>query len=176
MSVTEDFVSRCVAVASEDKAMLAVKEVIEQATRDGRIQDELSHQLGLHLLHLSDDLTVVNVVAPKRSDYALPHRAHDHRMWAVIGILEGQEENRFYRHSEDSIVPSGDRVLDAGEILVLGSDAIHSVSNPSVDRLTCALHVYGGDLVNAARSMWCEPELREEPYNVRRVTGTTLAD
>jgi predicted metal-dependent enzyme (double-stranded beta helix superfamily) len=154
--------------------MLAVQGVVEQAIRDQRVEAELSNEVGIRVLHLSDGLTVANVVAPKRSNYALPRRPHDHRMWAVIGIMQGQEENEFFRRSKGTLVSSGGRLVDEQDVLVLGSDVIHSVGNPSVDRVTCALHVYGGDLVHAARSMWTEPDWRERPYDAKYVTGTTL--
>ncbi len=45
------------------------------------------------MLYRDDDLTVLHVVwAPGMSIYP-----HDHRMWAVIGIYSGQEDNAFYR-------------------------------------------------------------------------------
>jgi predicted metal-dependent enzyme (double-stranded beta helix superfamily) len=176
VSATEEFVSRCITAATEDKAMIAVKEVVERALRDKSVEAELASDVGIRVLHLSDDLTVINVDAPKRSDYALPRRPHDHRMWAVIGIMQGQEDNEFFRRSGDTIGPAGGRLLDEGDVLVLGSDVIHSVGNPSADRLTCALHVYGGDLLNATRSMWNEPDWREEPYDVKRVTGTAFRE
>jgi predicted metal-dependent enzyme (double-stranded beta helix superfamily) len=175
MSATDEFVSRSITAAAEETPMLAVKEIVEQTLRDKRVEAELSTDVGLRVLHLSDDLTVLNVVAPRRRDYALPRRPHDHRMWAVIGIMEGQEDNEFFRRADDTIVPSGGRRVDTGEVLLLGSDVIHSFGNPLSDHVTCALHVYGGDLVNARRSMWNEPDWREEPYDVKKATGTTFA-
>jgi predicted metal-dependent enzyme (double-stranded beta helix superfamily) len=37
--------------------------------------------------------------------------------------------------------------------VALGSDIIHSVINP-IDRLTGAIHIYGGDFFTAERSEW----------------------
>jgi predicted metal-dependent enzyme (double-stranded beta helix superfamily) len=49
----------------------------------------------LSLLHHNDDLTVLHVVwAPKMNLYR-----HEHRMWAVIGIYAGEEQNEFFRRS-----------------------------------------------------------------------------
>ena len=42
----------------------------------------------------------------------------------------------------------------------LGSDIIHSVLNP-IDRLTCAIHIYGGDFFVAERSEWDSLTLQE---------------
>ena len=47
---------------------------------------------GFFLLHHDDDLTILHVVwAPRMAIYP-----HDHRMWAVIGMYTGQEDNAFY--------------------------------------------------------------------------------
>ena len=42
---------------------------------------------------------------------------------------------------------------------------IHSVSNP-LDRLTAAIHVYGGDFVNQPRSQWGPGAREERPYDM----------
>ena len=48
---------------------------------------------GLELLHHVPDLTVINIAwAPHMR--LMPH---DHRMWAVIGIYCGREDNQFFR-------------------------------------------------------------------------------
>jgi hypothetical protein len=46
-------------------------------------------------------------------------------------------------------------------------DVIHSVNNP-LDRITAALHVYGGDLLAAPRSMWDSETLMEGPIDLAR--------
>ena len=60
---------------------------------------------GLTALHRSADLTILNVVwAPRMT--IMPH---DHRMWAVIGIYTGREDNIFWRR-----LPGGRPVEAAG--------------------------------------------------------------
>jgi hypothetical protein len=68
MSATDELVSRSITAAAEETPMLAVKEIVEQTLRDKRVEAELSTDVGLRVLHLSDDLTVLNVVAPRRRD------------------------------------------------------------------------------------------------------------
>src|SRR3546814_1116428 len=52
---------------------------------------------GIQKLHHADDLTVLNVVwAPRMT--IMPH---NHRMWAVIGIYTGREDNVFWRRVPD---------------------------------------------------------------------------
>src|SRR3546814_19965992 len=55
--------------------------------------------------------------------------------------------------------------MDERDAVWLGATAIHSVTNP-LDRLTGALHVYGGDFFGTARSEWDEETLEEAPYDV----------
>ena len=93
---------------------------------------------------------------------------HDHRMWALISIYAGTEDNRFYRRDDRELVDSGERRVETGEICSLGVQTIHSVRNPT-DRLTGAIHVYGGDFVNQPRSQWRPPDGIEGPYDPAEV-------
>ena len=119
---------------------------------------------GMEILYNDEDLTVINFIwAPKMTIYP-----HDHRMWATIGIYGGAEDNTLWRRGEERIAPAGCRTLEDGEVISLGADAIHSVHNPRA-AYTGAIHVYGGDFVNAPRSQWDPDTLLEEPYDIDRV-------
>jgi predicted metal-dependent enzyme (double-stranded beta helix superfamily) len=171
VSATEEFVNHCLHAVTEDRAASAVKEIVERAVRDANLVGELSDQPGLRRLYHSDALTVAHVVIPKRRADAPSPVAHDHRMWAVIGMMRGSEDNEFFRRSAQTVVASGGRVLVEGDVVALGKETIHAVKNPSSDWPSSALHVYGGDLKGAERSMWCDPERIEERYDFTRVTG-----
>ena len=96
---------------------------------------------------------------------------HDHRMWAAIAIYAGQEDNAFYRRDAESrrtLVESGGKEIVTGDVLLLGDDAIHSVAN-SRDRLTAAIHVYGGDFVHQPRSQWGPGPVEERPFDMNVV-------
>jgi predicted metal-dependent enzyme (double-stranded beta helix superfamily) len=93
---------------------------------------------------------------------------HDHRMWAAIGIYGGQEDNTFYRRSDGRLVASGGKDLRRRDVVLLGDDTVHAVHNP-LKRYTGAIHVYGGDFVNTARSQWDPQTLLEEPYDLGAV-------
>jgi predicted metal-dependent enzyme (double-stranded beta helix superfamily) len=93
---------------------------------------------------------------------------HDHRMWAAIGIYAGQEDNEFFRREGPglkTLTASGGKELKVGDVLVLGRDAIHAVTNPTAG-LTAAIHVYGGDLVNEPRSQWGPGPVEERRYDM----------
>ena len=95
-------------------------------------------------LYQSETLTILNVIwAPKMT--IMPH---DHRMWAVIGVYSGREDNIFWRRvpgvGGGKLEAAGARALSTGDAEPLGHNIIHSVTNP-IRRLTGAIHVYGGD-------------------------------
>ena len=78
---------------------------------------------------------------------------HNHTMWAVIGVYEGQEDNTFYRRGETGIEEVGRTAIRAGDAQVLAPDVIHRIANRASTPLK-AIHVYGGDLLGTDRSMW----------------------
>jgi predicted metal-dependent enzyme (double-stranded beta helix superfamily) len=160
----DDFLDRCQHAAGEAEPRRAVREVLERAMAT---PDEVAAALspsegGLTVLHRSAALTVMHVVwAPRMALYP-----HDHLMWAAIGIYAGQEDNAFYRRTapgQGVLVESGGRQLRAGDTALLGDDAIHAVTNPG-DRLTGAIHAYGGDFVDQPRSQWGPGPREERPY------------
>jgi quercetin dioxygenase-like cupin family protein len=112
-------------------------------------------------LYRSPELTVLNVtLAP--GVLSIPH---DHRMWAVVGIYEGEETNTFYRRGSDGLEESNHRTVLAGDAIVLGADVVHAIANP-LTTPTLGLHVYGGDLLGAERSMWDPDAGAEHAYDV----------
>ncbi|MDE2200721.1 MAG: hypothetical protein KGJ41_17055 [Rhodospirillales bacterium] len=119
---------------------------------------------GIDVLYRSNQITVVNLVWGQRMSI-MPH---NHNMWALIGIYTGREDNIFWRRMPGAdpreITAAGARSLCAGDVDVLGRDIIHSVLNP-IDRLTGAIHIYGGDFVAAERSQWDAENLREKPFD-----------
>jgi predicted metal-dependent enzyme (double-stranded beta helix superfamily) len=132
------------------------------------VSTALQAEPGVELLHRSDDLTVLSVVIAAGLPATLPH---DHRMWAVVGIYGGQEDNQFFRRADGALVESGGRSLRASDTLAMGDDTIHAIHNPLDHSALAAIHVYGGDLIAAERSMWTQPDLDEQPYDDTRVIG-----
>ena len=97
---------------------------------------------------------------------------HNHRMWAVIGIYTGREDNVFWRRIADDphgrVEAAGAKALCVRDAEPLGHNIIHSVTNP-IPRLTGAIHVYGGDFFNVERSEWDPELLLEQPYDTARM-------
>ncbi len=97
---------------------------------------------------------------------------HDRRIWAVIGVYTGGEDNIFWHWLAASaggrIEAAGAKSLGERDAEPLGRDILHSVTNP-LPRLTGAIHVYGGDFYAAPRSEWDPETLIERPYDRDRI-------
>jgi predicted metal-dependent enzyme (double-stranded beta helix superfamily) len=162
----DELVSECRAALQEAKPALAVKEVVERAVADPATARAFTPDRSeFNVLHRADDLTVLHIgLAP-----SLGSVPHDHRMWAVVGIIDGQEDNTFFRRAPDELVTSGGRSLQNRDVLVMGDDTIHAIRNPKTHYVS-ALHVYGGDLIGAERSEWDRAGKVEQAYDHVRFT------
>jgi predicted metal-dependent enzyme (double-stranded beta helix superfamily) len=165
----DELLSDCRQALTESEPRRATRDVLERTVAQ---PDEVSGALqpregGIAVLYNAPDLTVVHAVwAPGMRLFP-----HDHRMWAAIAIYAGQEDNAFYRRDATqarALVDSGGKAITAGEVLLLGDDAIHSVAN-SRDCLTAAIHVYGGDFVHQPRSQWGPGPVEERPFDMNDV-------
>jgi predicted metal-dependent enzyme (double-stranded beta helix superfamily) len=99
MFETERFVADCRAAFAQDPTHKAVREVLTRAVFD---PTAVLKGLGepqraeIRKLFHSDSLTILNVVwAP-----GMMVMPHNHRMWAVIGIYTGREDNVFWRREK----------------------------------------------------------------------------
>ncbi len=162
----ERFIEDCRSAVAEDDARRAVHEVVTQAVaKKSRVIAALDEpkRAGVEKLYHASDLTILHLIwGPDMT--IMPH---DHRMWAVIGIYTGAEDNIFWRREGQRLRAAGARALRAGETAVLGPDVVHSVTNP-VRQLTGAIHVYGGDFFGTQRSEWNALTLTEEVYDVEK--------
>jgi predicted metal-dependent enzyme (double-stranded beta helix superfamily) len=162
----DELVVDCRGALAEGEPRLAVREVLDRAIADrSAVLDALQpREAGLRFLHHSPELTILDLVwAPGMRLFP-----HDHRMWAAIGIYTGREDNTFFRRDQSDralLAESGGKRIDEGDVLLLGDDTIHAVTNP-LDRLTAAIHVYGGDFVNTARSQWGPGPPEERPFDM----------
>lgn len=162
----DTFLESCEQALAENEPRRAIRETVTRAVADASsVASALEHHhAGITLLHNTDTLTVLNVVWGP----GMKLMPHDHRMWACIGIYAGQEDNAFFRRDGQTIVDSGGKQLQERDVLLLGDDAIHSVTNP-LGQYTGAIHVYGGDFVKQPRSQWDASSRLEQPYDMAHV-------
>jgi predicted metal-dependent enzyme (double-stranded beta helix superfamily) len=164
----DQLIADCAAAVNDSAPTKAVRETLARVVSNpaGLVQ-ALGEpaQGGIQRLHVSDELTVLNVIwAPRMT--LMPH---NHNMWATIGVYGGREDNIFWRRLPDDskgcIEAAGAKSLGRGDVRPLGEDIIHSVTNPTA-KFTAALHVYGGDFFSMERSEWDPESLEERPYDI----------
>jgi predicted metal-dependent enzyme (double-stranded beta helix superfamily) len=166
----ERFTADCREALDGERGARNVREVVARAVSDPA---ELIRGLGepkqggIQVLHRSATLTILNALwRPKM--VLMPH---NHQLWAVIGVYAGREDNIFWRRLPDEangkIEAAGARSLSEGGAYAFGPDLIHSVVNP-VERVTGAIHVYGGDFFAVPRSEWDPDSLHEQPYDLEK--------
>jgi predicted metal-dependent enzyme (double-stranded beta helix superfamily) len=162
----EDIIARCQTAVGEHTPVLAVRDVLDELVAEpSGLEQALGpvERGGITTLHHAADLTVLHVAWTP----GMALNPHEHRLWAVIGLYGGQEDNSFYRRSPGGLESSGGRELPAGDVLVLGDDVIHSVAN-SRREFAVALHVYGGDFFAVERSEWDFETFDERPRDIER--------
>ena len=162
----EGFVEACSAAVAREDAERAVRELVAEAVSDPAVVASAlgdPEHAGLQVLHRAPDLTVIDFAwAPW-----MCFKPHNHRLWSVVGIFAGREDNVFWRRVERTIEAAGAQSIGAGDVALLGPEIIHSVTNP-IGKMTRAIHVYGGDFFDPPRprSEW-EPEtLVERPWDM----------
>ena len=164
------FIADCRNAVSRSGDHLEAKALVEEAVSDPAAVIKAfgaPTRAGATALYASPDLTILNLVWGKHMT-VMPH---NHRMWAVIGVYEGRENNIFWRKlppdAKADIEAAGAKTLGAGDAAPLGADIIHSVTNP-LGKLTGAIHVYGGDFFEVERSEWDPEALTEKPYDLAK--------
>jgi predicted metal-dependent enzyme (double-stranded beta helix superfamily) len=162
---SERFIEDCrAAVASGADAQAHIKELLARELGDrNAVVAGLGPPTkgGLKALHRSPELTILNIVWSPLMQL-LPH---DHNMWALIGIYTGREDNIFWRRDGLRLSASGAVAISAGDVIPMPSNVIHSVNNP-IEKLSGAIHVYGGDFFAVHRSEWDPETLAERDWSI----------
>lgn len=162
----DQFIEDCLVAVRGTDAHREVSELVERAVSDpGALEAVIPDRTVSPMMtvwHRSEELTALHIVWPPEVDLF----AHDHNMWAVIGIYGGREDNTFYRRRADGrIEVNTGRTLLQKDVISLGSDVVHSVANPTRE-WTAALHVYGGEFFRTPRTMWMTESLEPVPLDV----------
>ena len=172
----DEFVTECLAAARSGRgAHPAVKEIVDRTVSSpSAIEAEVGDRTVSPMMtiwHRSDELTALHIVWPP----GVVLFAHDHNMWAVIGIYGGREDNQFYRRLDDGrIEPHTGKTITQRDVVMLGSDVVHSVANPTRE-WTAALHVYGGEFFTTPRTMWSKDTYEPMPLDIDFIKQTLEA-
>ena len=168
----QQFIEECQAALDDPKPAKRVEALVREAiSNPNAVRDAFAEASNVErqgpITFAWRDATLS--VADVTTSPGLRSPAHNHKMWAVIGVYDGQEHNRFYRYEDGKLHEKGEQLLKEGDIAVLGPEAVHAIANP-LPAVSSAIHVYGGDLVERAdRSMWNPRTGEREDYDITRL-------
>lgn len=109
---------------------------------------------GSYLLYRAPDYSFVVVI--DTFDRGQSTQIHNHRCWAVVGLLDGAERNEIYE------VPSGlsapprlvrEQVTRPGEVLTMMETDMHRLQTDQ-GQYSLSLHVYGAEVGTIRRVRW----------------------
>lgn len=101
---------------------------------------------------------------------------HDHRVWGLVGVIEGAETGTsFVRRDDGRLVATGEERLERGDVVKVSPTVgdIHQVANAHADRVSISIHVYGGNIGAVARAVY-DPETRAEKPFVSGYSNTAV--
>src|SRR5262245_34394374 len=91
----DQFIADCRAALTADRSHKLVREAVARAVSDPpSVLKGLGEpkRAGVQKLYHAPDLTILNVIWAPHMTFV----PHNHRMWAVIGIYTGREDNIFW--------------------------------------------------------------------------------
>ncbi|WP_415402174.1 hypothetical protein [Tateyamaria sp. SN3-11] len=167
-------------VASESNDRLitdAIKPLAKRfATSPGWFKPEYrevdpSQGFGVHLLHEEDDHRLAVFVfawAPGKGT-----NPHNHKTWAVVAGIEGQEHEVNYKRLDDGsrvgfaeLEQTFEETMRPGMVAACLPDDIHTVENIG-EQVSVSLHTYGLHLNHTGRSEFDLTSRTERPYIVK---------
>ncbi len=131
---------------------------------------DLEQGFGLHLLHEEKDHSLAVFVASWAPGRGI--EPHNHKTWAVVAGIEGQEHETNYHRVDDgskpgfaNLVKTHEETLYAGSAVCCMPEDIHSVWNNGKE-VAVSLHTYGRHLNYTGRSIFDVYAKTEVPCKV----------
>ncbi len=175
MTDLDIFVKDCKSALKSDDPSAAVAGLVRTAIADPDALDSAFKEritgksLRDRIVFSDDELTVVQIATVP----GLQSPVHNHNMWAVIGVYEGEEYNAFFEEKNGELAQTGEKLLKTGDVAVLAPETIHAINNP-IEQKSNAIHVYGGNLVSReGRSMWNPRTKEQEDYEIGQLSEYT---
>ncbi|MBR0653717.1 cysteine dioxygenase family protein [Plastoroseomonas arctica] len=112
------------------------------------------------VLLYNDPLDRFSLVAFIWGSEARQTPVHDHGIWGVVGVLEGEEisTEMIPDPGGGPMRPGRQDRLQAGEVMLLGAPAydIHKTANGQPGAPAITIHLYGGNIGSAERRVYDE--------------------
>lgn len=170
----DSFISQCRTAVTEPDPIPTIRQALEELVSSPEAL-ALAHPAptdcavisgATEYLFEDDTLTVALVHTPPGT----LQPPHDHTIPAIIGGYAGTELHRMFRRVTDDeapIAPSGTTDTGPGDVLSLGSAAVHAI-DAAPGQWASAVHVYLGGLSSTERSIFHPDTLAEEPLTMER--------
>jgi predicted metal-dependent enzyme (double-stranded beta helix superfamily) len=166
----QEFIDRLRDAASSDNAATRVEALMLEAFRDPAAVRAAMPAFDADEEILFEDESLSVYYCRFDPDQQVP--PHDHGTTAIIGVYEGGEVNSFYRAGEGRLVETSSVVLEPGDVLRIGPDAIHTVMTSGAE--SChGLHVYLAPLTTMDRSLYDWETGTAEPMTDKRFEALT---
>ena len=168
----ERLISDCRAALAAADALARLSPIVAAAVADAAaiVAALPDGEAALRATTLCNDAALTLLVFACPRGFVFP--PHDHRMPSVVGVAAGIEDNVYYARRGNGLVELGRRRVRAGEVVAHEPDVIHAIANGGDEPLV-ALHVYGGDFLQAPRSEWRGVPAAEQPYDLERLRQLT---
>lgn len=128
---------------------------------------------GSHLIYENPDHTLAVIITSWPTRRETP--PHDHGTWAVIGCVKGSEKNTLWDRHDDGkdacyadISRGRDIMCKPGDIVIMKTPDIHTVSNPADSGVSISLHVYGKHFNYTNRKQFDPITKTAKPFIVRQ--------
>jgi predicted metal-dependent enzyme (double-stranded beta helix superfamily) len=159
----DQLIADCQSALGEDRPQAALKDVLQRAVShpSALLAALPADQQQSIPVHVSDELTILQVVNAPGFAF-LPH---DHGSWSACAYYAGRERNTFYRRTPDGLERASGKEYDAGDVSLMGADAIHAIENP-LRTNNAALHVFAGNPFTAPCSQWDPNTLEQAPFDI----------
>ena len=81
---------------------------------------------------------------------------HDHRVWGLVGVLDGAELAERFAFEDGALVSLGSERLEPGAVDLVSPSIgdLHRVSNAHDDRASISIHVYGANIGAVERATY----------------------
>jgi predicted metal-dependent enzyme (double-stranded beta helix superfamily) len=109
---------------------------------------------GSYLLYRAPDGSFVVVI--DTFDRGQTTQIHNHRTWAVVGLLDGAERNEIFRPDSELTRPPervAERITRPGDIFTLMEPEMHRLTTDQ-GAFSQSFHVYGADVGTIRRLAW----------------------
>ena len=155
------FVSDLREAAVRDDAKKQVRALMNQAFQDPEaVKAAMSGFSGEEEVLFEDETVSIWYVGFDPTKHVPPH---DHQTTAFIGVYDGKEKNHFYLVGDGVLEHKTTKVVEPGNVISIGPDAIHSVETAN-DQFCYGIHVYLGPLTTIERSLFDWDSGVAEPF------------